>query len=91
MASRHTTEFRLETVRVALTSGLSRKLVAVDFGVGFSMLSRWIQSERRELPVPTAQSDLEAEVIRLRKEIRLLREEYPCWSSGFFSPFSIIS
>jgi transposase len=31
--------------------------------------------ERRELPEPTAQSDLEAEVTKLRKENRLLREE----------------
>jgi len=75
MATQHTTEFRQEAVRIALTSGLSRKQVAADFGVGFSTLCRWIQLERRELPEPTAQSDLEAEVTRLRKENRLLREE----------------
>jgi len=57
MASQHTAEFRQEAVRVALTSGLNRKQVASDFGVGFSTLSRWIQLERRELPEPTAQSD----------------------------------
>jgi len=75
MASQHTAEFRQEAVRVALTSGLNRKQVASDFGVGFSTLSRWIQLERQTLPEPTAQSDLEAEVTRLRKENRLLREE----------------
>lgn len=75
MASQHTAEFRQEAVRVALTSGLNRKQVAADFGVGFSTLSRWIQLERRDQPEPTAQSDLEAEVTRLRKENRLLREE----------------
>jgi len=62
-------------VRVALTSRLNRKQVASDFSVGFSTLSRWIQMERREFPEPTGQSDLEAEVTRLRKENRLLREE----------------
>jgi len=31
--------------------------------------------ERQTLPEPTAQSDLEAEVTRLRKENRLFREE----------------
>mgnify|MGYP000195970615 CR=1 FL=1 len=46
MASQHTAEFRQEAVRVALTSGLSRKQVATDFGVGFSTLCRWIQMER---------------------------------------------
>jgi len=75
MATQHTTEFRQEAVRVALTSGLGRKQVAADFGVGFSTLSRWIQLERRDQTEPTAQSDLEAEVTRLRKENRLLREE----------------
>jgi transposase len=75
MVSQPTTEFRQEAVRVALTSGLSRKQVAADFSVGFSTLSRWIQLERQTLPEPTAQSDLEAEVTRLRKENRLLREE----------------
>ena len=75
MASRHTAEFGQEAVRAALSSGLSRKQVAADLGVGFSTLSRWIQPERREQPGPTVQSDLEAEVTRPRKENRLLREE----------------
>ncbi len=34
MATQHTTEFRQEAVRAALTSGLSRKQVSTDFGVG---------------------------------------------------------
>ncbi len=66
MVSQHTAEFRQEAVRVALTSGLNRKQVASDFGVGFSTLSRWIQLERRGLSEPTAQSDLEAEVTKGR-------------------------
>ena len=69
MGTKHTTEFRQEAVRIALSSGLTRKQVSADFGVGFSTLSRWIQQGRRELPEPTAQSDLEAEFTRLRKEI----------------------
>ena len=40
MAQHPTPEFRAETARVALTSGLPRKQVAADPGVGFSMLSR---------------------------------------------------
>lgn len=42
MAQKPTPEFRAEAVRVALISGLPRKQVAADFGVGFSTLSRWI-------------------------------------------------
>jgi transposase len=40
MGTKQTVEFRQEVVRAALTSGLSRKQVASDFGIGFSTLSR---------------------------------------------------
>lgn len=75
MASRPIEEFRAEAVRVALTSGLPRKQVAVDFGIGFSTLNRWIQQDRRNREKPTVQSDLEREIAELRKENRTLREE----------------
>jgi transposase len=75
MASRPTEEFRAEAVRVALTSGLPRKQVASDFGIGFSTLNRWIQQDRRNPEKPTIQSDLEREIAELRKENRMLREE----------------
>ena len=75
MAQKPTPEFRSEAVRVALTSGLSRKRVAADFGIGFSTLSRWIQQDRLNPEKPSAQSDLEREVAELRKENRMLREE----------------
>ncbi len=76
MAQKPTLEFRAEAVRMALTSGLSRKQVAEDLGgVGFSTLSRWIQQDRRNPLKPAAQSDLERENAELGKENRLLREE----------------
>jgi transposase len=81
MGTKRTAEFRQEAVRVALTSGLTRKQVASDFGIGFSTLSKWVQQDRKNPEKPTAQSDLERENAELRKENRLLREEYPCWSS----------
>ena len=62
MAQKPTPEFRAEAVRVALTSGLPRKQVAADFGIGFSTLSRWIQQDRRNPEKPTVQSDLERRV-----------------------------
>ena len=75
MAHRHTDEFRREAVRIALTSGLTRKQVASDLGVGFSTLAKWIQKSKPEdLPV-TADLDLAKENERLRKENRLLLEE----------------
>lgn len=62
-------------MRVALTSGLSRKQVASDFGIGFSTLSRWIKEERDTVSTPEPQIDLIHENERLRKEVRMLREE----------------
>jgi transposase len=75
MGTKPTTEFRQEVVRVALTSGLSRKQVASDFGIGFSTLSRWIKEERSNVKPSEPQIDLIQENERLRKEVRMLREE----------------
>ncbi len=75
MGTKRTSEFRQEAVRVALTSGLTRKQVASDFEIGFLTLSKWIQQDRRAPEESAAQSDLEREVYELRKENRLLREE----------------
>jgi transposase len=75
MGTKRTSEFRQEAVRVALTSGLTRKQVASDFGIGFSTLSKWLQQDRKNPEKPTAHSDLERENAELRKENRLLREE----------------
>ncbi len=68
-------EFRAEAVRAALTSGLPRKQVAKDFGVGFSTLNSWIQQDRRNPEKPAAQTDVERELAELRRENRQLREE----------------
>lgn len=75
MASKPTPEFRAEAVRIAQTSGLSRRQVAADLGIGFSTLSRWIQKDRRNPEKPSVQSDLEREIAELRRENRMLREE----------------
>ena len=91
MGPKQTAEFRQEVVRVALTSGLSRKQVASDFRIGFSTLSRWIKEERSNIMPSEPQIDLIQENERLRKENRLLREECPSWSSHFFSPFTMIA
>jgi len=63
-------------VRIALSSDLPRKQVASDLGVGFSTLGRWIQIHRHrdDVSAPT-DIDLKQEVMRLRKENRLLKEE----------------
>jgi transposase len=39
-------EFHKGAVRIALTSGLTRKHVADDLGVGMSALNKWITAHR---------------------------------------------
>lgn len=75
MGHKVTSEFKQEAVRVALTSGLTRKQVASDFKIAFSTLSRWIREERDNVIESEPRSDLIHENERLRKEIHLLREE----------------
>ena len=75
MGSKVTLAFKQEAVRVALTSGLTRRQVASDFKIGFSTLNRWIQSERADVIEQELDIHLILENQRLRKEVRLLREE----------------
>jgi transposase len=46
MGLKRTDEFRQDAVRIALTSGLTRKQVADDLGVGMSTLNKWITAHR---------------------------------------------
>ena len=46
MGTVRTDEFRKYAVRMALTSGISRKQVADDLGVGMSTLNKWITAYR---------------------------------------------
>ena len=46
MGRTRTDEFRKDAVRIALTSGLTRKQVADDLGVGMSTLNKWITQHR---------------------------------------------
>ncbi|AOX18136.1 transposase [Kozakia baliensis] len=73
---KQTKEFRREAVRIALNSGLSRKRVATDLGIGKSTLGHWVSQYRTaDLSTPEPQADLARENERLRLENRVLREE----------------
>ena len=73
-----TQEFRDEAVRLAQTSGRSRREVASDLGIGLSTLRNWIDRRRdrqmEQLP-PDRQEDMAAELKRLRRENEVLRQE----------------
>ena len=75
MGLKRTDEFRKDAVRIALTSGLTRKQVADDLGVGMSTLNKWITTHRDTDVVSQEDLDLAKENDRLRREIRLLKEE----------------
>ena len=75
MGTKQTDEFRAYAVRIALTSGLTRKQVASDLGVGLSTLNKWITAHRDTNVVSDKDLDLARENERLRRENHILKEE----------------
>ena len=76
--TRFTPEFRAEAVRLAQTSGRSRREIASDLGIGRSTLRNWIDRRRdwqMEQPPDDRQEDMAAELKRLRRENEVLRQE----------------
>ena len=75
MGLKRTDEFRQDAVRIALTSGLTRKQIASDLGVGMSTLNKWITAYRDTDVVSKEDLSLAQENERLRREVRILKEE----------------
>ena len=75
MGLKRTNEFRKDAVRIALTSGLTRKQVADDLGIGMSTLNKWIKSHRDTDVLSKEDLGLTQENDRLRRENRILKEE----------------
>jgi transposase len=75
---RFTPDFQDEAVRLAETSGRSRREIAQDLGIGLSTLRHWIdrRRERRiEQPPRGREEDVASELKRLRRENEILRQE----------------
>jgi transposase len=76
---RFTREFEDEAVRLARTSGRTRREMADDLGIGLSTLVRWIgRGRNRVMDAPDradVQEDAAAELKRLRRENEILRQE----------------
>jgi transposase InsO family protein len=64
MARKHGTGFRREVVRLALTSGLTRKQVAADLSIGLPTLSKWVQQDRHKDLMSGPHDDKEKEIAR---------------------------
>ena len=75
MTIKYTDEFRRDAVRIATSSGLTRPKVASDLGVGLSTLNKWVQKHRHDDLMSGPHDDVEKENARLRREVRLLKEE----------------
>jgi transposase len=88
MATRYTDEFRRDAVRIATTSGLTRPQVSSDLGVGLSTLNKWVQKHQHDDLMSGPHEDVEKENIRLRKEVRLLREEREGFCRKLFRSFA---
>ena len=75
MAKRYADAFRLDAVRMVTTSGLTRPQLSSDLGVGLSTLNKWVQQHQHDDLMSGLHEDVDKDNTRLRKEIRLLREE----------------
>ena len=67
-------EFKAEAVRQARTSSDSIPTIAKELGVSPWTLRAWVQATRPKPEVPLT-DDERSELKRLRREIRVLREE----------------
>ncbi|MEJ6768232.1 MAG: transposase [Paracoccaceae bacterium] len=75
MAKRYTDAFRRDAVRITTTGGLTRPQLSSDLGGGQSKLNKWGQQHQHVELMSGPLDHVEKENTRLRKEVRLLREE----------------
>ena len=68
MAAIHSDEFKRDAVSIAQTSGLTRRQVASDLGVGLSTLNKWVKMVADEAGPPGPDQNLIRENERLRQE-----------------------
>ena len=74
MGTGRTDEFRKDAVRIARTSGLSRRQIADDLGVGVPTLNKWVNAHRDTDVVSAEDRELARENERLRREIRIRKD-----------------
>lgn len=84
MVTRFTEAFKAEAVRIVLTSGLTRRQVANDLGVGLSTLNKWVTAYRDTDVVCYNDLGLACENKRLQQENRILKEEKDILKIAFF-------
>ena len=75
MAKRYADAFRRDAVRMATISGVTRPQLSSDLGGGQSTLRKWDRQHQHVHLMSGLHDDVEKKNTRLRKEVRLLREE----------------
>jgi transposase len=69
-------EFRARAVELARSSGLSPREVARDLGVDRDTIARWLRQAEVDAGARAGvRTDDRAEVLRLRREVAVLKEE----------------
>ncbi|MFN8705605.1 MAG: transposase [Planctomyces sp.] len=84
---KYTEEFRRDAVRMIESEGLTTAEVGRRLGVNANLLRKWRQTYGKKSETQAAQSDLEAEVRRLRDENRrlLMEREILKKAAAFFA------
>ena len=75
MAKRYADAFLRDAVRIAATFGVTRPRLSSDLGGGQSTLRKWDRQHQHVDLMSGLHDDVEKKNTRLRKEVRLLREE----------------
>jgi transposase len=72
---KHSNEFKLEAVKLSERGEVPVRQVARDLGIGESLLHRWINQFGTRLNGSRVTPDEHEELIRLRRELRIVKEE----------------
>jgi len=76
---RYTREFKREAIRLYETSGKSVRQVEIDLGITAGLLNKWCSQQRhngQQAFVGSGhQTELEAELRRLKRELEIVRQE----------------
>lgn len=72
---KHTSEFKMEAVRLAQRDGIVVSQVARDLDIHESLLHKWIKQFGKNADGSQVTASEHEELVRLRRENRVLKEE----------------
>ena len=72
---KHSNEFKMEAVRLAERGDVPVRQVARDIGINESLLHTWVRQFGKRADGSRVTADEHEELVRLRRENRVLKEE----------------